>query len=367
MVAHASDRPVNFSPGPSILAPEVLEEAARAVLALDGVGLSILEISHRSPPFERILADARDGLRRLFGVPETHDILFLQGGARGQFAQIPLSFLPSGRAAAFVDTGDWARYARDEAATLGETYTLASSREAGYGSLPAIDPADVRPDTAYVHTTSNNTIYGTQFQALPDFGDVPHVCDMSSDILSRPLDVSRFALIYAGAQKNAGPSGVTLVIIDRAFMDGGRRDIPKIWQYRVQAAKDSMLNTPPTFAIYCVGLVVRWLEAQGGVAAVARVNEQKARLIYDAIDGSGGFYRANVADWDHRSRMNITWRLPTEELEKRFVAEAADAGMSSLKGHRNAGGIRASVYNQLPLAGAERLAEFMAAFRKRSA
>ncbi|TNF35886.1 MAG: 3-phosphoserine/phosphohydroxythreonine transaminase [Deltaproteobacteria bacterium] len=357
-------RPVNFSPGPAILAPPVLEQAARAVVALDGVGLSILEISHRSATFEKILADARDGIRRLMGVPDTHEILFLQGGARGQFAQLALNFLKPGVAGAYVDTGAWSRYALEEAGTLGETYALASSKEQGYTVLPPLAGLAPRAGTGFVHTTSNNTIYGTQWQDLPDFGDVPHICDMSSDIMSRPVDVSRFKMIYAGAQKNAGPSGVTLVIIDRDFMESARKDIPKIWQYRIQAKKGSMFNTPPTFAIYAVGLVTQWLEAQGGVPGITAVNEKKARLLYDAIDGSDGYYKANVAAWEHRSRMNVTWRLTSEELEKTFIAEAGAAGLSSLKGHRDAGGLRASLYNQLPLEGVERLVEFMQAFKK---
>jgi len=357
-------RPVNFSPGPAILAPSVLEQAAKAVLALDDVGRSILEISHRSATFEKIIADARAGIRRLMGVPDTHEILFLQGGARGQFAQLALNFLTPGAPGAYVDTGAWSRYAIEEAATLGEAYALASSKEQGYGVLPPLAGLTPRAGTRYVHTTSNNTIYGTQFQELPDFGDVPHISDMSSDIMSRPVDVSRFKMIYAGAQKNAGPSGVTLVVIDREFMESARADIPKIWQYRIQAKKGSMFNTPPTFAIFAVGLVTQWLEAQGGVAGIAAINEKKARLLYDAIDGSDGFYTANVAAWEHRSRMNVTWRLPDADLDKAFVAAATDKGLNNLKGHRSAGGIRASIYNQLPLAGVERLVEFMAAFKK---
>ena len=359
-----AERPVNFSAGPAILAPSVLEEASRAVLALDGVGLSILEISHRSPPFEAVLFDARDRIRRLMNVPDTHEILFLQGGARQQFAQLAFNFLTPGASGAYVDTGEWARYAMEEAKVLGETYALASSKEQGYKVLPPLEGAAPREGTRYVHTTSNNTIYGTQFQTLPDFGALPHICDMSSDILSRPVDVSRFSMIYAGAQKNAGPAGVTLVILDKAFMESGRKDMPKIWQYRVQAGQDSMFNTPPTFAIYVVGLVMKWIEEQGGAEGMARLNEAKARLLYDAIDGSDGFYRANVASWEHRSRMNVCWRLATEELEKAFVKESAAQGLSQLKGHRNAGGLRASLYNQLPIAGVERLVSFMHDFKK---
>jgi len=358
-------RPVNFSPGPAILAQPVLERAARAVLALDDVGLSVLEISHRSKPFDAILEATEARLRRLMGIPDSHAVLFLQGGARGQFAQVPLSYLSPDTRAAYVDTGVWSTYAYQEAQTLGAAYLLASGREGGYTALPSLDRVAPSVDTAYVHTTSNNTIYGSQWQEMPDFGAVPQVCDMSSDILSRPVDVSRFALIYAGAQKNAGPSGVTLAIIDRAFMEAGRRDIPKIWQYRVHAAKGSCFNTPPTFAIYCVGLVLEWLEGEGGVDAIAARNEGQAQLIYGIIDGSGGFYRPVIADPAHRSRMNVTFRLATPELEQAFLAQAAAEGLSSLKGHREAGGLRASIYNQMPDEGVERLADMMRRFHQR--
>ncbi|MCA9518043.1 MAG: 3-phosphoserine/phosphohydroxythreonine transaminase, partial [Myxococcales bacterium] len=284
-------RPVNFAPGPSILAPSVLDGLAKAVLGLDEVGgLSILEISHRSKYFDGVLAETQQRLRALLGIPDTHAVLFLQGGARGQFAQLPLNFLRPGRRAAFVDTGVWARGALDEAKLVGDAYSLASSHDGGYRHLPDLDGVAPAPDTEYVHTTSNNTIYGTQWQTLPDFGAVHHVCDMSSDVLSRPVDVSRFGVIYAGAQKNAGPAGVTLVIADRRWIAEARTDIPTIWQYGIQDKKDSCYNTPPTFAIYAVMLVCRWLEEQGGLEAIARVNEQKAQAIYEVVDGSGGFY-----------------------------------------------------------------------------
>ena len=362
-------RPVNFSPGPSIVAPEVLAQASQALLGVPDVqGLSIVEISHRLPWFEKIVEETEAALRRLLAVPDTHTILFLQGGARGQFAQVPLNWLRPGTTAAYVDTGVWSRAAYDDARAIaalggGEARLVASGEAAGYKVLPELAGVSLPEGTAYVHTTSNNTIYGTQWPTMPTFGAVPHVSDMSSDILSRPIDVAAFKLIYAGAQKNAGISGVTMCILDKAWMAAAREDIPSIWQYRVQDAHDSMYNTPPTFAIYVTLLTCRWLESLGGVAGIAARNEAKAGALYAAIDGSDGFYRG-VVDPRHRSRMNVTWRLPSEELEKRFVAEAEAAGLHHLKGHRKAGGIRASLYNALPVEGVERLVAFMDAFRR---
>lgn len=361
------DRPVNFSPGPAILPLEVLEEAARGVVALPGLGLSILEISHRSPTFEAILAEARDGLRRLLGVPDSHEILFLQGGARGQFAQIPLNFLKPGQRAGVVVTGVWGEGAFEEAERVGGAYILANGVDSRYAVLPDLAGVSIPADTAYVHTTSNNTVVGSQWPQMPDFGAVPHISDMSSDILSCPIDVSRFALIYAGAQKNMGCAGLTVVVVDRAWMAQGRNDIPEIWQYRAQAAKDSMLNTPPTFSIYVMGLVLRWLEARGGVPAMERENLAKSGAIYDAIERSGGFYRPAVTKAEERSKMNVTFRMGDEALEKRFVSEAKAAGLDGLKGHRIVGGLRASLYNALPLAGAQRLADFMDEFARKNA
>lgn len=358
-------RPFNFSPGPAAVAPEVLEEAARALGGVpEAGGLSVVEISHRLPWFEQIMADARDAIRRLMGVPDSHTVLFLQGGARGQFAQVPLSWLRPGETAAYVDTGVWSQGAVGDAMKLGDARVVASGESDGYRRLPDVTSLELPESTAYVHTTSNNTIYGTQWPAMPDFGAVPHVSDMSSDILSRPIDVSRFKLIYAGAQKNAGISGVTIVVLDRAWMEAARDDIPSIWQYRVQEAKGSAYNTPPTFAIYLTLLVCRWLESLGGVEGIAARNAEKARLVYQAIDSSDGFYRG-VAHPEHRSLMNATFRIHDEALEKTFVAEAEAAGLHHLKGHRKAGGLRASLYNAVPLEGAERLAGFMESFRAR--
>ncbi len=361
-----NERPVNFSAGPAILPLEVLEEASRSVYALDGVGLSILEISHRSPPFEAIIEAARDGVRRALGVPETHDVLFLQGGARAQFAQVPLNFLRPGSSAAYVNTGAWSEYSIEEANRLGTAVEVASGEASCFAALPDVSDLELGADTAYVHTTSNNTIYGTQWQRLPTFGDVPHVCDMSSDIFSRAVRVSDFQLIYAGAQKNAGPAGVTLAIVDRSWMASAREDIPAIWRYETHAKKDSMYNTPPTFPIYVVGLVTQWIERQGGVQRIAQVNEQKANLIYEAIDASE-IWECAVANPDHQSRMNVAWRTRDPELAPRFVAEAAEARLSGLKGHRKVGGLRASIYNAMPLSGVERLVSFMDDFARRHA
>ncbi|MBL8787519.1 MAG: 3-phosphoserine/phosphohydroxythreonine transaminase [Deltaproteobacteria bacterium] len=355
---------INFSPGPSIVAREVLEQAAQALLGVPEVhGLSIAEISHRLPYFEGIVRETEATLRRLMGIPDTHVVLFLQGGARGQFAQLALNWLGGAKVGAYIDTGVWSRAAFDDAKTLGDARILATGEGNGYRELPDVSDLALPEGVAYVHTTSNNTIYGTQWPTMPTFA-APHISDMSSDILSRPIDVSRFAMIYAGAQKNAGISGLTLCILERSWMDAARQDIPSIWQYRVQHANDSMYNTPPTFAIYVTLLALRWFEKQGGVAAIAANNTAKANALYAAIDGSDGFYRG-YATPAHRSQMNVTFRLATEDLEKTFVAEAEAAGLHHLKGHRKAGGIRASLYNAMSLEGVERLIAFMAAFKSR--
>jgi len=358
-----SNRPVNFSAGPAILDQSVLAQASKDILALDGLGLSVLEISHRSPTYDKIITETYACLRRLMNIPDTHELLFLQGGARGQFAQIPLNFLGGDKRAAYVDTGKWSKGAIEEAAIAGNSFVMASSEDQNYSCLPELPSEITGGPCEYVHTTSNNTIYGTQWRNLPDFGDTRHVCDMSSDIMSRPVDISRFSLIYAGAQKNAGPAGVTLVIVEKAWMETGRSDIPVIWQYRTQANKQSMYNTPPAFAIYCVGLVAKWLEGLGGVEAITETNERKAGHLYGAMESSNGFYRPTVTDPSHRSLMNVTWRLANPELEPVFVAQAAEEGLSGLKGHRSAGGIRASIYNAMPESGVERLVDFMAKFQ----
>ena len=277
---------------------------------------------------------------------------------------MPLDTRP-GTHAHYVDTGVWSTGAVEEAQRVGSASILASGEGAAYAALPDFSCEQLGTDTAYVHTTSNNTIYGTQWQTLPSTGQHRHVCDMSSDIFSRPIAVEEFALIYAGAQKNAGPAGVTLAIIDKAWMESAREDIPTIWRYATQAKKGSTYNTPPVFAIYVVALVAKWLEEQGGVAAAMARNEAKAKLIYDAIARADGFYAASVEAWEHRSRMNVAWRIADPALEPVFVAEAASAGLSGIKGHRLVGGIRASIYNAMPIEGCERLVAFMDAFADR--
>jgi len=360
-----TDRPVNFSAGPAILPQSVMEEASRACIALPDLGLSILEISHRSPTFDAIIEDAKARLTRLLGIPDTHDLLFLQGGARGQFAQVPLNFLHQGDRAAYVMTGVWSDYALAEAQRIGHAEVLASTKDINYSALPDLGGVEVDPGLTYVHTTSNNTIYGTQFRPMPDFGEVRHVCDMSSDILSRPIDVSRYSLIYAGAQKNCGPAGVTLAIVDKLWMASAREDIPVIWRYETQAKKDSMYNTPPTFPIYVVGLVAKWLDELGGLEAMQKRNADKAQFLYDAIDASDGFYEPNVAAPQQRSHMNVSFRTHGgDAMNKRFVAEAAAKGLNGLKGHRLVGGLRASIYNAMPLEGIEKLVDFMTEFKK---
>ncbi|MFN7950430.1 MAG: 3-phosphoserine/phosphohydroxythreonine transaminase [bacterium] len=359
-----SDRPVNFNPGPAILPLSVLEKASRAVLALDGVGLSVLEISHRSKEFEAINADAMARVKRLFQVPDTHDVLFLQGGASGQFAQIPLNFLGKDQVGAYVLSGAWSKKALEEAKRLGNAVSIASSEAQNFCELPSLDGVAVPANAAYVHTTSNNTIYGTQWPTLPEFPGQRHVCDMSSDIFSRPVDGGKFALIYAGAQKNAGPSGVTIVIVEKAWMASAPKTIPTIWRYQTHADNQSLYNTPPTLGVYLVGLTLAWIEEQGGLAAIEKANEAKAKVLYDAIDGSNGFYRGSVTNRAHRSRMNVTFLLPSEELEKKFLKEADALKLVGLKGHRSVGGLRASIYNAMPLAGVEKLVGLMERFRK---
>ena len=361
-----SERPVNFNPGPAILPLEVLEKASKALVALDGVGLSVAEISHRSKEFEAINADAMGRVRRLFHVPDTHDVLFLQGGASGQFAQIPLNFLGKDQVGAYVLSGAWSKKALEEAKRLGAAVSIASSEDKNFSELPSLDGGAVPGNAAYVHTTSNNTIFGTQWPELPEFPGHRHVCDMSSDIFSRPVEAAKFALIYAGAQKNAGPSGVTIVIIEKAWMASAPKTIPTIWRYQTHADNQSLYNTPPSFGVYLVGLTLAWIEEQGGLEAMAKLNDAKAKLLYDAIDGSGGFYRGSVTNKAHRSRMNVTFLLPSEDLEKKFAKESEAAGLIGLKGHRSVGGMRASIYNAMPMAGVERLVAFMEKFRKAS-
>jgi phosphoserine aminotransferase len=356
----------NFSAGPAVLPLPVLEEIQRDLIALPGVGMSILEISHRSKTFEAVLSQAEADLRAAAGVPDGYKVLFLQGGASLQFSMVPMNLLDSGTTADYIDTGSWAEKAIKEAKKVGAVNIAASTKDEGYTRIPDSSELKLTPGAAYVHMTANNTIEGTEFRTLPDVGAAPLVSDASSDILSGPIDVGRYALIYAGAQKNLGPSGLTLVIIRDDLVERAaakKATLATMLNYSVHAANGSLYNTPPVFGVYVLGLVMKWIAAQGGLAAMGRANERKAASLYAEIDRTG-FYRGTARTAD-RSRMNVTFRLPSEDLEKAFVADAAAAGLDGLKGHRSVGGIRASIYNAFPEEGIGALVEFMREFERR--
>ncbi|HUO85972.1 MAG TPA: 3-phosphoserine/phosphohydroxythreonine transaminase [Thermoanaerobaculia bacterium] len=359
----------NFNAGPAALPLAVLEQAQRDLVDHRGAGLSVLEMSHRGGAYEEIHRRAVECVGRLLGVAEGTSVLLLQGGASLQFAMVPLNLLGHGASADYVVTGAWSQKAVAEAQRVAGTrkasLRLVASGEAdGFRRVPRPDELDLDPDAAYVHVTSNNTIYGTQWRELPDTGGAPLVVDASSDVLSRPLPMDRVGLLYAGAQKNLGPAGVTLVAVRDDLLDRAPESLPAILRYRTHQEQSSLYNTPPTFAIHLLGLVVGWIEAQGGVEAIEAANERKAALLYDTLDGSD-FFRGH-AEPASRSRMNVTFRLPDEELEKRFLAEAAEAGMIGLKGHRSVGGLRASLYNAVPLESVEALVELLRDFARRN-
>ena len=356
----------NFAAGPAVLPMPVLEEIQRDLIALPGVGMSILEISHRSKTLESIMAQAEADIRALADIPDSYRILFLQGGASLQFSMVPMNLLGAGQVADYVDAGSWAEKAIEEARKVGQVHVVASTKAEHYARIPEPHEMTFSPGAAYVHITSNNTIEGTQYRRLPDVGDVALVSDTSSDMFSRPIDIRRHALVYAGAQKNMGPAGVTLVIIRDDLVrraTGRKSSLPTMMSYAVAAEHGSLYNTPPVFSIYALGLVMKWLLAQGGLAAIERVNERKAATLYAEIDRTG-FYRGTAAAAD-RSRMNVTFRLATEDLEKRFVAEATATGLDGLKGHRAVGGMRASIYNAFPEDGVAALVDFMTDFERR--
>jgi phosphoserine aminotransferase len=352
----------NFSSGPAVLPEPVLAEVQRDLLALPGVGMSILEISHRSATFERIIAEAEADIRQLGDVPDGYHVLFMQGGASLQFAMVPLNLLHSGEVADYIITGTWARKAAEEAEKVGRVHVAATTTAENFSRIPRQEEINLTPDAAYVHVTSNNTIFGTQWPEMPDIGDRPLVVDASSDIFSRPIDVSKYGLIYAGAQKNLGPAGVTLVIIRDDLVKRSAPALATMLRYDVAAENKSLYNTPPVFAIYIVRLVVKWLLANGGLGAMDRRNRRKAATLYAEIDRTG-FFRG-TAQKGSRSLMNATFRLPSEELEKRFVKEATAAGLDGLKGHRSVGGQRASLYNAFPEEGVNALVEFMREFER---
>jgi len=356
-------RSFNFSAGPAALPLEVLEQARDELLDWQSSGTSVMEISHRSASFVRVAEEAESDLRDLLAIPSDYAVLFLQGGATGQFAAIPLNLTVPGSTTDFLNTGIWSLKAMREAGRYCSVHVAADESASGYTSVPAPSSIKLTPGAAYVHYTPNETIGGVEFPYVPETGAVPLVADMSSSILSRPIHLSKFALIYAGAQKNIGPSGLCLVIVRRDLIGNARPGTPSVWDYQAMANEGSMLNTPPTFGWYIAGLVFKWLKRQGGLAVIGERNRAKAAALYRAIDASE-FYSNPVAH-DARSWMNVPFTLRRPELDRRFIEEAAAAGLKNLEGHRSVGGMRASLYNAMPLAGVEALVAFMQDFEQR--
>ncbi len=360
-----ANRAYNFNAGPAALPLEVLQKAQEQFVEFENSGMSLMEMSHRGAIYEKVHYEAETLLRELLGIPDGYKVLFLQGGASTQFAMIPMNLLRPGKAAAFVATGSWATKAIQEAKLFGETSIAASSEADKYTRIPSISELKYSSEAAYLHLTSNETIEGTQWAEFPDAGNVPLIGDMSSDILCRPIDVSKFALIYAGAQKNLGPSGVTIVIIREDLIAEPSIPVPTMMRYATHAKADSLYNTPPTFAIYMMNEVLKWVKSNGGAAGMETRNREKAKLLYDLIDGSNGFYRG-FAQAGSRSLMNVTFRLGSEELEKQFAKESEAQGFVGLKGHRSVGGLRASIYNAVPLDSVRALVNFMRDFQSRN-
>ncbi len=355
------ERTTNFNAGPAALPLEVLQKAQKEFIDFNESGMSVMELSHRSKEYEAVHQKAKSLLIELMGIPEDYDILFLQGGASLQFSMLPMNFLTPEKTAHFVMTGAWSEKALAEAKLFGNTSVTATSESDNYSYIPEVDLSDVK-DGAYLHITSNNTIFGTQWQEFPN-SPIPLVADMSSDILSRKIDVSKFDVIYGGAQKNLGPSGVTVVVMKKSWLQNENANVPKILKYSTHTKADSLYNTPPTFAIYMLSLVLEWLKENGGIDAAEQRNGQKADVLYKCIDESGGFYKGH-AEKDSRSRMNVTFTLRDDELTKTFVQQAKEAKMVGLGGHRSVGGCRASIYNAVTLKDCEKLAAFMKKFQQ---
>jgi phosphoserine aminotransferase len=350
----------NFSPGPAVLPAPVLAQARDELLDWHGSGMSVMEMSHRGKEFMSIAAAAEQDLRELLAIPASYKVLFLQGGATAQFAMIPMNLLRGKTTADYIHTGEWAKKAIAEAKKFCKVNIAASSEDKSFTYAPKQASWKLDPQAAYVHYTGNETIGGVEFHWIPDVGSVPLVCDLSSSLLSRPLDVSRFGLIYAGAQKNIGPAGLTIVIVRDDLIGQAAAATPSVFDYKIEADNESMYNTPPTYAIYMAGLVFQWLKAQGGLAGMERINIAKAKLLYDLLDASD-FYSSPVAAED-RSRMNVPFRLRDAALDEEFLKQAKQRGLLQLKGHRSVGGMRASIYNAMPIAGVQALVDFMREF-----
>ncbi|WP_102261751.1 3-phosphoserine/phosphohydroxythreonine transaminase [Mesobacillus jeotgali] len=358
-------RALNFNAGPAALPEAVLAKAKKEMMNYQGTGMGVMELSHRSNEFEEINERTKNLLIRLLDIPDDYEILFLQGGASLQFSMVPMNLLVEGSTASYVLTGTWSEKALKEAQKVGNAVIAASSKNANYRFIPSTSEIDIPAESSYLHITTNNTIFGTQWHSIPERLSVPLVADMSSDILSRPLNLSSYELIYAGAQKNLGPSGVTVVIIHKDLLRHSRPGLPSMLNYRVHADSQSLYNTPPTLSIYFLMLVLQWAEELGGVKQLEQLNKQKAALLYDAIDSSGGFYTGH-AEEKSRSLMNITFTLDDDNLTSSFLHEAEESGFIGLAGHRSVGGCRASIYNAVPLENVEKLADFMNSFRGRN-
>jgi len=355
-------RVYNFSAGPSMLPLQVLEECAKDMLDYKGSGMSVMEMSHRSPVYDEIIKDAEAKLRQLMNIPDNYKVLFLQGGASTQFAAVPLNLMNKNKKADYIVSGQFSGKAQKEATKYGDVKIAASSKDANFSFVPKTDRSSFREDADYVHICFNNTIYGTKFPYIPDTGDIPLVADMSSCIISEPVDVSKFGMIYAGAQKNMAPAGLTLVIIREDLMGNAREDIPVMLDYKTMADNDSMYNTPPCYCIYVAKLVYEWILGLGGLEEMKKLNEKKANLLYDYLD-SQDYYIAPV-EKESRSMMNVTFVTGDADLDKKFAKEAEAQGLKNLKGHRSVGGMRASIYNAMPYEGVEKLVAFMDEFAK---
>lgn len=358
-------RAYNFNAGPSALPEEVLRRAQAELLNFKNTGMSVMELSHRSKEYEEVHNSAKDLLKELLEISDDYEVLFLQGGASLQFTMIPMNFLGEGETANFVMTGSWSDKALKEAKKLGNTHVAASSKEDQYKYIPSIEEIKLSEDKpSYLHITTNNTIYGTQWKDFPNLDGVDLIADMSSDILSRKIPVDQFSLFYAGAQKNLGPSGVTVVVIKKSLLEKCPDSIPTLLNYQTHADKDSLYNTPPTFAIYMLAQVLTWVKEQGGVEKIEAINTEKASILYKTIDESDGFYTPHSTN-DSRSNMNVTFTLPSEELTKEFLSGAKEAGFVGLNGHRSVGGCRASIYNAVPLEACEALRDYMISFKNK--
>lgn len=359
------ERIFNFSAGPAILPEDVLKKAQEDLFCLPGVGMSILEISHRSKKFDEVLLGAKEGIKKLLDVPDDYAIMFLQGGASLQFSMIPMNLMAPANKADYIVTGVWSEKAVKEAKKVGTVQIAATTKEDNHNRIPKQEELKLDPEAAYVHYTSNNTIFGTQWHKEPEVGSVPLICDASSDILHKKIDVKKYAMIYAGAQKNIGPSGVVLVIMRKDLLARSTDALPTMLNYKVMEENDSLYNTPNVFGIYIIDLVTKYLLANGGLDAMFNKNLAKASLLYKCIDDSQGYYKGH-AQVDSRSLMNVTFNLPSEELEKQFISEAKAQKLDGLKGHRSVGGCRASIYNAFPEAGVEALVQFMNEFRAKN-